>query len=146
MSVNLSTDDVLNEAQEYVSFKFFSFKCSVKNLPFVGEENLIYLVKFRDLDAKHAFLEHFKRNEISLEQWEFLKQEQVKNIKLLLHFFAEKEMTPSESYPIYGLDAREFFSVKNLKNLTSVETVQRKLETTKHAKVIGVLNRDDEAL
>jgi hypothetical protein len=146
MSFFSSTDEILSEAQEYVSFKFFSFKCSIKNLPFVGEENLIYLVNFRDLDAKHAFLEHFKRNKISPEQWEFLKQEQVKNLKLLLHFFAEKEMTPSESYPIYGLDAKKFFSVQNLKKLTGVQTVQRKLETTKHAKVIGDLNRDDEAL
>lgn len=138
MSKFISTDEILNRAQEFVVFDFFSFPCSKKNMPFVGSENLIYLIRFRDLDAKQAFLSHFQKKKISTEQWLFLVEEQKKkkNQVLISRYFSETQMNPAEFYPIYGADAREFFAIQNLEKLTTVLTVQRKLETTKHAKVI----------
>ena len=91
---------------------------------------------------------YFQKKKISPQQWLFLVEEQInrKSQVLISRYFSETQMNPAEFYPLFGADAREFFAIQNLEKLTTVQTVQRKLEATKHPAVISVRNRDDEAL
>ncbi len=147
MSAFRPTDDLLKDAQEYITFKFFSIPAPPNHHKFIGHENLIFMVSFRDIDALHEFR---KFKEEIFEPPEIVEAipHHAGNKYLIQDELDKHEISIDEVSFIFAADARKFFHIRNLKTLISIHTVQRKLQTIKHGSTIqqGNHNYDDEAM
>jgi hypothetical protein len=146
MSGFRSTVEILKDAQAYIAFKFFSIDSPKAYTKYSGQENLIFILDFRDSDAKAAFMEFAAGILHTEEVLMVIKVAQAIQQDLMRKGIEKNEMKADNIVPIFGSDARRFFNINNLKTLTTILTVQTKLQKTKHAKIIQQINYEDGAM